>query len=259
MVSEKTLGAYEMLIEIINKAIQKPPYKAKKKATPAFKPSALGTKCPRKLYYSYNKVEQDFYADLQLQTYGNLGNDAHERISRYIRESGVLIDYYNEKGKSVTRFGSKCLEFPLVDPDLDIKLALIDAVMIIDNKLWLGEWKTIGLKGFNNLVMPKDDHLVQGSTYLYSFMRALSEGAYSHIKELEGFTKVEGIRFLYECRDNGQFKEFGVTEASQVFRHTLAKMGLVKDCTQNGTIPPKVPDWCRSCEWRTKCSKDFKV
>ena len=188
-----------------------------------------------------------------------MGSDAGDRMSKYLREAGVLIDYYNEDGSVPIRFGAPCVEFPLVDPDLDIKLALIDGVMIIDNKLWLGEWKTIGLKGFNGLTMPKPEHLVQGSTYLYSFMRALKEGAYSHIKELDGFTEVQGIRFLYECRDNGQFKEYGVTEASEVFRHTLDKMALVKNCISNDALPHKVQDWCRSCDWRTKCNKDFKI
>lgn len=245
-----------MLIKLIRDVIAKP--QARYKSKPAFKPSALGTPCLRKLYYSYNRVLEDFEATPELKKYGHMGNDAHDRLAAYLREAGVLIDYYNKAGKTQIKFGKPNKEFPLKDQDLELS-AMIDGVMILDNELWLGEWKTIGLKGFRNLIMPKADHLIQGSTYLYAFARALKEGAYSHIKELEGFTEIAGIKFLYENRDSGELKEFSVTEASDIFKQTLSKMAAVKDMLAKDLLPSKTEDWCRSCPWRTKCSKNYKV
>lgn len=246
-----------MLIEIIHEVIDAPRKPSKYKSKPAFKPSALGTPCHRKLYYSYNRVPEDFEADLALKKYGNIGTSSHDRIQQYVRDSGVLIDYYNEKGKTPVKFGKPCKEFPIKDPDLELS-ALIDLVMIIEGKLWLGEVKTIGLNGMRSLTIPKTDHLIQGSTYLYAFLRALKEGAYAHIKELEGFTEVAGIVFLYECRDDGNFKEYKVTEASEVFKATLNKMAVVKSAVENGTLPGKTMDWCKSCPWRLKCGRDLQ-
>jgi hypothetical protein len=230
-----------------------------KKRSPSFKPSALGTPCHRKLYYSYNKVPQDFEATLHLQKYGEMGDFAHDRLAANLRTAGVLVDYYNPDGSEQIAFGKPREEFPLRLPDLDIKIAYIDAVTIFGQMLWLGEFKTISKKQFDNLVMPKPEHLVQGALYLYGFNMRLKEGDYSHIKEIASFDRAQGIRFLYECRDNGLMKEFVVTEADKVFKETIAKMVDVKSHTANNTLPAKTPDWCKSCEWRTKCKNDVKV
>lgn len=247
------------LIKLIEEVIAKPRPKSKTKPKPAFKPSALGTPCLRKLYYSYNRVDEDYEATPALKKYGHMGDDAHDRLSGYLREAGVLIDYYNEKGKPVKRFGKIDLEFPLKDPDLEMS-AKIDGVMILPpNELWLGEWKTIGDRGFRGLMQPKPEHQIQGAMYVYGFTRALNEGVYSHIKELEGYTEIKGIRFIYENRDNGQLKEFVVTDSSQIFRQTLNKMAAVKKHIENDELPAKTEDWCRSCPWRDKCAKNYKI
>lgn len=247
-----------MLINIINKELSKPRKKSKRKSKPAFKPSALGSPCLRKIYYSYNRVEEDYEAEPGLKKYGHIGDNVHDRLAEYLRGAGVLIDYYNEKGKTPTVFGKPSKEFPLKLEDLELS-AFIDAVMIIDGKLWLGEWKTISKRQFDGLTHPKPDHTVQGTMYLYGFNKALKDGAYSHIKELEGITKVEGIRYLYWCRDNCNIKEFHFTEADGIFKNTLMKMAAVKTALQEDLLPPKTPDWCKSCAWRDKCAKNFKV
>lgn len=248
------------LIKAVETALSQRGYKpSTKKRPPSFKPSALGTPCHRKLYYSYNKVPVDFEADLSLQKYGEMGDFAHDRLAGNLRTAGILIDYYMPDGSPQIAFGQQKDEFPLRVPDLDIKIAYIDGVVILDGKLWLAEFKTIGKRQFDGLILPKTDHAIQGATYLYTFNVALANGDYAHIKELEGFTKVEGIIFLYECRDNGLMKEFPITDASQVFAQTINKMLNVKQHTQNGTLPDKTPDWCKSCDWRTKCKKDVKA
>jgi len=243
------------LIELIHNEIGKPEKQSKKKRSPAFRPSYLGSPCLRKVYYSYLRVPEDFGASVDLKKYGIAGNAAHERISEYLRNQGVLIDYYNEKGKPVKRFGKTDLEFPLKDKDLEVS-AKIDAVMNIENKLWLGEWKTISKFPFSKLTMPKPDHLIQGAMYVFLFNKALEDGVYSHIRELEGFTKVEGIRFVYECRDNFQYKEFAISQLDEVFASTIQKMFFIKDCIRKKTLPPTFNDFCKTCSWRLKCQSN---
>ncbi len=247
-----------LMIRSVERAMAKRSWVPTKKPAPAFKPSALGTPCHRKVYYSYNRVPEDFQATLQLQKYGDMGDAMHERLIGNIRSDGVLIDYYDPDGSTPIRFGKPKKEFPLKDPDLEVS-SFIDAVVVYDGKLWLGELKSIGLDKFNALFMPKPEHMPQGVMYLYLFNKALADGKYAHIKELTPFTKVEGIRFLYECRDNGFMKEFEVTEASELFGQTVGKMLDVKAHTAAGTLPDKTPDWCKTCEWRTKCKADVKV
>lgn len=131
--------------------------------------------------------------------------------------------------------------------------------MVINGYLWLGEWKTIGNFPFGKLAAVKPEHLTQGAMYLYMFKRALTENRYPHIKELDPFLDVVGIKFLYENRDNGQMKEFEITDASQVFKDTVNKMLTIKQHIKNNELPPKTQDWCKSCPWRDKCYKNFIV
>jgi hypothetical protein len=230
------------------------------KPTPKFRPSSLGTPCMRKLYYSYLRVPEDFPAPLQLKKYAALGNMAHEMLSEYFRKAGVLIDYYKEDGSTPIDYWNPDkldYEFPLKDPDLEMS-AKIDAVLNLDGKLWLAEWKTATVKSFAKLSMPKPDHLVQGSTYLYTFNKALQEGKYKHIKELDGFGKAEGVIFLYLNKDDHSLKEYCLTEASSIFTQTINKIMVVKNNVVNDTLPSKTPDWCNSCAWRTKCVQNYK-
>ncbi len=246
------------LIDAIHRSLSNRGFKSTQPQSPKFKPSVLGSPCLRKIYYSYNRVLEDFASPIALQKYGDMGDAAGERLARNLRDAGILIDYYDKEGKTPIRFGKPNKEFPLKDIELEIS-AMIDAVVILENKLWLGEFKTIGKRPFDGLFKPKNDHLIQGSTYLYLFNKALKDGHYSHIKELSRFEKVEGIRFLYECRDNGDMKEFPITEADEVFRQTIAKIFTIKEHTKDGTLPPMTPDWCKSCPYRIKCKNGYKV
>lgn len=249
-----------MLIKLIEDVLNKPRKKSKRKLSPAFKPSIIGSPCHRKIYYSYNRVEEDYDADLQLKKYGKIGTYAHDRISEFLRESGVLIDYVDKNGKELIRFGQVSKEFPIKDPTLEIS-AQIDAVLEIDGKLWLGEYKTIGNFPFKNLKEPKKDHLMQACSYVPLFEKALNDGKFSHIKRLDKFKEVEGVIVLYENRENGHMKEFLFTKKDSfpVFKEAVKKIQSVKSHVKSNTLPGKTPDWCKSCPWRLKCSKNYKI
>ena len=50
-------------------------------------------------------------------------------------------------------------------------------------------------------------------------------------------------------------KEFSLTEDGEEFMSIIEKMEIVKEANKNNTLPSKTEDWCKSCSWRTKCSK----
>ncbi len=248
------------LIHIIDSTFQST-HGQPSKSKPAFRPSSLGSPCLRKIYYSYHRVPEDFGMPLNVLKIMKLGDSIHELISGSLRKAGVLIDYTNPDGsvnKNKSGDGTDDFEFPLKDPDLELS-AKMDAIMIIDGELEIGEWKSINKDGFKKLKDPKPEHLVQGAMYLYVARVALARGDYSHIKELSGFETIKRVRFLYYCKDTSEMKEYILDDLSEAFAQTVDKMMKVKEHTSQGTLPNKTQDWCSSCSYRNKCAREFKV
>lgn len=252
-----------ILEKIFNEQIDKPKYPPSdpnKPKSPSIKPSSLGTPCMRKLYYSYNKVPEDYEFPLSAKRIMKLGDAIHDMLGDVYRRAGILIDYYNKDGKYLKDIdGTPDLEFPIKSKELEIKKGKIDAVMVLDNSLWLGEYKSINENGFNKLVSPKPDHFIQGITYLYVFNKMLADGEFAHIKELKDFKKAEGIKFLYVNKNNTAFKEFSCTTANEAFINIVNKIQNIKTFSENKQLPDKTPDWCNSCPWRTKCKKNYNI
>lgn len=241
------------------KARRKKSSDSSEKREPKIKPSMLGTACMRKLYYSYNRVEEDRAIPIRGLRIMELGNYVGDMFNDVYRESGIQIDYYNEDGTPHHKFPNAPVnyEFPIEAPELDIKSGYIDLVGVVDGKLILGEFKSIGQNGYSNLNQVKPDHLIQGVTYLYAFNKLLREGRYKHIKELDGFERAEGIYFVYLKKDDSSKKEFYVSEADEVFKQIVYKIQAVKDLTAAKQLPQKTPEWCSSCPWEKKCKADF--
>tara|TARA_R110000868_G_C10973188_1_gene771561 strand:+ start:91485 stop:92243 length:759 start_codon:yes stop_codon:yes gene_type:complete len=249
------------LITIIDEVLSQP--KQHFKGEPRFRPSSLGSPCLRKIYYSYNNVEPDYPFPLNAQKIMNLGDSVHELLADYFRKAGILVDYKNKDGsrpKDRWNPGKFDDEFPLKDKDLQIS-AKIDAVMIIDGLLELGEWKSINDKGFGFLRQPKDEHITQIAIYYFLFNKALENGTYAHIPELKGHTKVERCRILYYNKNSSKVLEFIMDEKFLIpyFVRVVQKMELVKSASAGGEIPPKADDWCQSCSYRDKCLQSFKA
>lgn len=254
------------LIKIFNETIDKPEFSSKPPPTEytsfKIKPSSLGSKCIRKLYYTCAGVQEDYGFDIQGKKRMKLGDSIHNMLHDTFKKAGIVIEYYNPDGSINYDWKDKSKrdhEFPLVEPSLYIKKGKIDEVMIIDNELWLGEYKSINLNGFTSLNGVKSDHITQAVTYWYVFNKLLAEGKFSHIKELQGFTKAKGVRWLYVNKDDSEMKEFTMTEGDKVFSDIVEKILNVKAMFDSKTLPPKTEDWCRSCPYRDKCKKEFNI
>lgn len=259
------------LVQIFEQVLDKPEAStttssttsAKTKA-PSFKikPSMLGSKCLRKVYYSSASVPEDYPFDLSGKKRMLLGDAIHSMLHDTFKKAGILIEYYNEDGSINMDWKNpdkEDREFHLVCPDIFIKKGKIDAVMIIDGELWLGEYKSINMKGFESLMAPKDDHIVQAVTYWYVFNKLLAEGKFKHIKELQGFTHAKGVRWLYVNKDDTSMKEFTMTQGDQIFTQIVEKIMKIHGAYETKTLPPKTKDWCQSCNWRDKCNKNFNI
>lgn len=247
------------LIDVYNRSCKREADANPKKGTPSIKPSMLGSPCIRKIFYSYNKVPEDIGFPLANARIANLGTAIGKMLADAFYKEGIGIKFRKPDGTYYKDFdGSDDFEFRVSSPDLDVKLGKIDLVFKLDDGLWLGEFKSIKADGYAELVGPKPDHLIQGVLYLYLFNLALKSGEFAHIEELKGIEKANGVRFLYYNKDKSELKEFTVTVADQVFVQIVTKIELVKDYSKRQELPPKTPDYCRTCSWNKKCEKNLK-
>lgn len=229
------------------------------KTSPSIKPSMLGSPCLRKIFYSYNKVAEDFSFPLENSRIANLGTAIGKMLADAFIKEGIAIKFRKpDQSFYVDSDGQPDFEFRVSSPDLGVKLGKIDVTCVLDDGLWLGEIKSIHEFGFGQLIGPKPDHLVQGVLYLYLFNKALKDGEFAHIEELKNFDRANGIRFLYYQKNKSVLKEFVVTAADDVFREIVHKIELIKDFSAKAILPPKTPDFCNSCPWRTKCANEQK-
>lgn len=248
------------LRSVYNRACSRPITKSSSKSARSIKPSMLGSPCMRKIFYSYNKVDEDVAFPLANARIMNLGNAIGKMLFDAFDKEGIVIKFRKPDGSYNTDYitGEPDYEFRVTSPELDIKLGKIDVTCVLDDGLWLVELKSINSNGYSELRAPKPDHLIQGILYLYLFNRTLLEGGYAHIEELAKFSKANGVRFLYYGKDRSELKEFVVTTADEMFKQIVTKIQQVKWFSETDQLPPMTPDYCSSCSWREKCKKNQK-
>ena len=252
------------LIDIFNSTLlgNDSPKKTTTKLKPfKIKPSMLGSPCSRKIYYSSARIEEDYGFDLAGRKRMALGDAIHSMLESTFRKAGILVDYVNPDGTPHKKFGfaEETTEFPVECSDIFIKDGYVDAVMIIDGELWIGEYKSINQRGFSGLTTAKPDHIVQAVVYWYIFNLMMSEGKFSHIPKLQGFTKAKGVRWLYINKDDTDMREFTMTQGDAIFSQIVEKIMSVRKSYDTKILPPKTPDFCQTCNWRTKCSKNYNI
>lgn len=245
------------LKQVYDQSCERPLEKSTGPKSSSIKPSALGSPCLRKIFYSYTKVDPDYGFPLKNARIANLGTAIGKMLHDAWDSQGIVIRFRKPDGTYYkNRDGTDDLEFRVSCPELGVKLGKIDVVCVLDDGLWLGEVKSIHDFGYKGLEGPKPDHMIQGVLYLYLFNQHLKDGLFAHIPELAKFTKANGIRFYYYGKNASEAKEFVVTSADEVFKSIVAKIQVVQAAAQAKQLPPKTPDYCNSCDWRTKCGKN---
>jgi len=254
------------MIDIFFKVIDENSKPVTYKQSARFKPSILGSPCLRKIFYSYNCVLEDFGMARKNKIICDMGNYIHEYLSEIFRKANILVDFVLPDGRTpIGKYSHKPdHEFPLKDFELNLSLK-IDAVLKIEDKLWIAEYKSIKGEDWLKLIEPKPEHRIQAMVYVYIFNKALEDNLFSYIPALSGIKKVEGIKFLYFSKDeknwkqdgSGILKEFTVLADDDLFIKIVEKMEQVKQHTKTKTLPPKAEDFCFFCPYRTKCGKNI--
>ena len=226
-------------------------HKQKSSTTPALKPSSMGYECLRRLYYDFFKVKPDRTFTGKEQLIFKTGSALHDMLQKILADTGLLLKYKDEKGNEE-------IEFTVSDEELHIKKGKIDGVLLIDNKLYLLEIKTINSRKFEKLTAPTKEHLHQGELYKYLFKKCLDSGKYKHIKELDGYTEITSMIYLYICKDNADMKEWEIPYTSDIIETILDKAAIfVTEHIMPGVLPAKNKAECTYCVFKSKCTKDF--
>jgi hypothetical protein len=203
-----------------------------------------------------------------------VGDAFHDLIKGWIRENGLLIDYRKPDGTVPVNWFTKQPdpEFPCSSEALEIPKAKIDGIGIFNGKLWIYEFKSINDGGFNGkkypsgfvvppLNMPKDEHLRQAMLYAYLLEEGLENGDYSHIKELEGITEVEGVIYLYINKNDSEIKEFKIKKDMSVFEGVVKDIVAIQEYNEQGKLPPKtkIISNCKFCDFAKRCEQNKKA
>lgn len=252
----------KLLIPLINKYLLEkgnPDYGSDYVPKPRVKPSDLGFDSLRRIFYSYLRVEPDQKVEPKLKRIFDTGDAFHEMIRGWVEGTGCLIKYLDPETNMVPidRWSGKPNpEFPIKVEELKIK-GKIDAVLIIDGKLWVGEFKSAKDSKWEPLDEPMDDHEVQANTYVHLFEYCLQRGDYTHISELEGFQHVEGVIYLYVNKNTTDLKEYVCEKKAQDLEPIIEKIAKIREFEAAGKLPP-----CRCspkawCPWNAKCAANF--
>lgn len=239
---------------------------------PNMRPSMLGSSCIRRIYYNFLRVKPDYGWTIPRIKNFERGEAYHDLVKRWMRQTFHMVDYLDPKtGKVPLHWKTKLPdpEFPVNDPELSIKNAKVDDVGILKgvkglkDGLWLFEYKSINQKGFERYIVgsPKGEHLEQGMVYAFVFEQNLRDGVYDHIEDLVPFKEqgINGIIYIYLNRENDEddWKEFHLGKEEEHFTRVVEKIVKTKDYRSQGILPPKTEDFCKWCEFRDKCAKEF--
>jgi hypothetical protein len=229
------------------------------KGKPRIKPSDLGNPSLRRIFYSYLRVPTDTKIETKVKRIFDTGDAFHDMIKSWIKGIGALVEYRDTDGNiPIDRWSGKPNgEFPISVPELDIKEGKIDGILIIDGKLWVGEFKSIKDEKYQPLDDAQDDHKVQANTYVHLFEYCLQRGDYRHIEELNGFTNVEGVIYLYINKNTSEYKEFVCEKDDSDLEQVVAKIAKVKDFADKKKLPPCSCNPKSWCPWNKKCAKNF--
>lgn len=253
----------ENTVERINSWLEEK-YNAPRNYTPepSHSPSGLGTKCYRKIYYQFWKVDKDIPLDSKACRIFWTGDMYEDMLIKWLDAIGEHIPYRNKSNGKIPknkRTGLPDPQFPIKSKKYRIRKGMIDNVAITDNALWIYEIKSKKGEKFNKLEQPDPEHLVQAGIYLKSFNELHKKGEYSHIKEIQKFKEAKGVRYLYVNKDTSEIKQFDVTKKdfNLVFSQIDEKIQRVNKYIDQKELPPKTPDYCYFCPYKIKCKKEW--
>lgn len=205
-----------MLKEIIDKYYQD---KNNERERKRFYISDAG-KCPRQIFFKFKKAPRKEMEPRLLRIFDQ-GDYVHLRLTRDLFSLGIVV--------------ASEIDIP---PREDIG-GRADAIVRINNELYLVDLKSINSNILYKMAEPKEDHILQVQLYLHFF-------------------KLKNGILLYEGKDNSEIKEFTVGYDKKVAEKILNDFKRLKINVDKDLIPQRLsnfPDnWqCQYCQFREIC------
>ena len=115
-----------------------------------------------------------------------------------------------------------------------------DAIITLNNELYVVDFKSMNSMIFKNLDQPKEDNVNQIQLYLHFF-------------------KIPKGILLYVNKDTLELKEFLVNYDSNLSQSLLRDLTALKTKIDSNIIPQRIPAWpeewqCQYCQFREICS-----
>ena len=205
-----------MLKEIIDKYYQD---KRDEREKNRFYVSDAG-KCPRQIFFKFKKAPRKEMEPRILRIFDQ-GDYVHLRLMRDLFSLGIVV--------------ASEIDIP---PQQDIG-GRADAIVRINNELYVVDFKSINSTILQKMDKPKEDHILQVQLYLHFF----------NLKK--------GI-LLYEGKDNSMMKEFLVEYDENKVKKVLEDFSRLKVNVEKNLVPKQLPDFpknwqCQYCQFREIC------
>lgn len=228
---------------------------------PSHSASGVGTKCLRKIYYQYYKVDKDKATDDKGAKIFETGKHFENMVMSWLIGIKEHVPYRDKSGKIPPNrdTGLPDPQFQIKSADWRINKGYIDNVAVIDGKIWLYEIKSSKDDKFAALKQPQDDHRDQTAIYFKAFSDLLVAGEYSHIEELKGITEVAGVKVIYVNKNTSELKLYVLTPSQLNYNVASIDVKIKKanDFIDKKVLPPKTPDMCFFCPFWLKCKKEW--
>lgn len=185
------------------------------------------SKCPIAIFYSFKKVAK---AKLEPQTYLKFeeGNNTHKSLVEDLFKLGIV----------------KAVEISI--PENELFKGRADAIVSIENQLYVVEIKSVNNRTFEKLVSegkPDAGFLMQIQLYLFYF-------------------NIDRGIILIKNKDTQELREFIVKKDMELINNILTYFEMLKQQIINDELPDKpenLPRWkCGYCPYGEICEKNTK-
>ncbi|MCD6232820.1 PD-(D/E)XK nuclease family protein [bacterium] len=178
-------------------------------------------KCPRAIFFKFKQAPQEKMEPRILRVFDN-GNYVHRFILRPLFSLGLV------RASEIST------------PPHELVSGRADAILTIDNELYVLDVKSMVSTIFRKMNQPKTENLYQIQLYLHFF-------------------KIKKGILLYVNKDNQDLKEFLVNYDKQLCENILKDLRLLREKIDQNIIPLPLSDkpynWqCRYCQFKTICN-----
>jgi CRISPR/Cas system-associated exonuclease Cas4 (RecB family) len=177
-------------------------------------------KCPRQIFFKFKNAPCKDMEPRILRIFDQ-GNYVHLRLMRDLFSLGVAV--------------ASEIDIP---PTEDVS-GRADAIIRMDNELFVVDFKSINSMILNRMKEPKEENVLQLQLYLHFF-------------------KIKKGILLYEGKDSSKIKEFFVKYDEKKAKKILKDFRRLKVNVKKNLIPKRLPDYpsnwqCRYCQYKGLC------